>query len=318
MKMDVYQLVTDKIIGMLETGVVPWRRPWSSAGLPRNLVTTLVQPLIEDDGISSTTAWSNNVSIYSLPTRRGDLLATDESLLNWVSDALEEEFGQQTIDVPSAVGFCMAIPTAVIRQVGIMDPAFGRGYSEEIDWCLRSHAAGFRSVLCPSCFVYHAGSGVTRAEGMIEGVDNLVDAHQAIIDERYPLYRSQVTAWLASSIPNGLRERGLQHLLVTASRQLGSRVDATQSTIDAEDDLVCFGIDPSQPAWVLVASFKGFSMNFPVGEGGVLATVEAITGRPPSSVRIDRRGPISTELRRSLDQRADIVLECPPYMAHVF
>jgi len=39
MKMDVYQLVTDKIIGMLETGVVPWRRPWSSAGLPRNLVT---------------------------------------------------------------------------------------------------------------------------------------------------------------------------------------------------------------------------------------------------------------------------------------
>jgi antirestriction protein ArdC len=37
--MDVYQLVTDKIIGMLETAVVPWRRQWSSAGLPRNLVT---------------------------------------------------------------------------------------------------------------------------------------------------------------------------------------------------------------------------------------------------------------------------------------
>jgi antirestriction protein ArdC len=37
--MDVYQIVTDKIIGMLEVGVVPWRRPWSSAGLPRNLVT---------------------------------------------------------------------------------------------------------------------------------------------------------------------------------------------------------------------------------------------------------------------------------------
>ncbi len=37
--MDVYQIVTDKIVGMLETGVVPWRRPWSSAGLPRNLVS---------------------------------------------------------------------------------------------------------------------------------------------------------------------------------------------------------------------------------------------------------------------------------------
>ncbi len=37
--MDVYQIVTDKIVGMLEAGVVPWRRPWTSGGLPRNLVT---------------------------------------------------------------------------------------------------------------------------------------------------------------------------------------------------------------------------------------------------------------------------------------
>src|SRR5487761_1869602 len=37
--MDVYQIITDKIINLLESGVVPWRRPWSSTGLPRNLVS---------------------------------------------------------------------------------------------------------------------------------------------------------------------------------------------------------------------------------------------------------------------------------------
>ena len=37
--MDVYQIVTDKIICLLEAGLVPWRKPWSSAGLPRNLVS---------------------------------------------------------------------------------------------------------------------------------------------------------------------------------------------------------------------------------------------------------------------------------------
>ena len=37
--MDVYQIVTDKIVDMLEAGVVPWCRPWTSAGLSRNLVT---------------------------------------------------------------------------------------------------------------------------------------------------------------------------------------------------------------------------------------------------------------------------------------
>ena len=37
--MDIYAIVTDKIINLLENGVVPWRRPWTSTGLPRNLVS---------------------------------------------------------------------------------------------------------------------------------------------------------------------------------------------------------------------------------------------------------------------------------------
>ncbi len=37
--MDIYAMVTDKITNLLENGVVPWRRPWTSTGLPRNLVS---------------------------------------------------------------------------------------------------------------------------------------------------------------------------------------------------------------------------------------------------------------------------------------
>ena len=29
--MDIYAIVTDKIINLLEQGVVPWRRPWTSS-----------------------------------------------------------------------------------------------------------------------------------------------------------------------------------------------------------------------------------------------------------------------------------------------
>ena len=32
-----YQVVTDRIIQMLEQGVVPWKRPWNSTGAPKNL-----------------------------------------------------------------------------------------------------------------------------------------------------------------------------------------------------------------------------------------------------------------------------------------
>ena len=37
--MDIYAIVTEKIINLLESGVIPWRRPWTSTGLPRNLVS---------------------------------------------------------------------------------------------------------------------------------------------------------------------------------------------------------------------------------------------------------------------------------------
>lgn len=38
-KLDVYQLVTDQIIALLEQGVIPWQKPWAEAGVPMNLLS---------------------------------------------------------------------------------------------------------------------------------------------------------------------------------------------------------------------------------------------------------------------------------------
>jgi antirestriction protein ArdC len=38
--MNVYQIITDRIIKSLEQGVIPWRRPWQVAGHPRNFIST--------------------------------------------------------------------------------------------------------------------------------------------------------------------------------------------------------------------------------------------------------------------------------------
>lgn len=38
-KFNVYQMVTDMIIEKLEKGVVPWQKPWTDAGLPRNAIS---------------------------------------------------------------------------------------------------------------------------------------------------------------------------------------------------------------------------------------------------------------------------------------
>ena len=36
---DVYQIVTDRITALLSAGVVPWRKGWTTTGVPRNLVS---------------------------------------------------------------------------------------------------------------------------------------------------------------------------------------------------------------------------------------------------------------------------------------
>lgn len=38
-KLDVYQIVTDRIIAQLQMGTVPWQKPWTEAGMPRNLIS---------------------------------------------------------------------------------------------------------------------------------------------------------------------------------------------------------------------------------------------------------------------------------------
>lgn len=38
-KIDVYQIITDRIIELLEKGIVPWQQPWKNGQLPMNLVS---------------------------------------------------------------------------------------------------------------------------------------------------------------------------------------------------------------------------------------------------------------------------------------
>lgn len=38
-KTDVYGIITDRIVEMLEKGVAPWRKPWTGGGLPVNMVS---------------------------------------------------------------------------------------------------------------------------------------------------------------------------------------------------------------------------------------------------------------------------------------
>ena len=75
-------------------------------------------------------------------------------------DRLCAGLGQPLVELPTAVGSCMAIRRACLDEVGGFDAdRFGRGYGEENDFCRRASAADWRHVAATDLFVWHRGGG---------------------------------------------------------------------------------------------------------------------------------------------------------------
>ena len=89
-----------------------------------------------------------------------------------------------TIAAPAGVGFCMYLRRACLDAVGLFDPAFGRGYGEEVDLCLRASSRGWRHVLAPNVFVWHRG-GASFGE---ERLQRLAESRE-ILRARHPAFR---------------------------------------------------------------------------------------------------------------------------------
>jgi GT2 family glycosyltransferase len=97
-------------------------------------------------------------------------------------------------DLPSAptgVGFCMALSRRWLNRVPRLDPAFGRGYGEEVDWCQKVRAMGGRHVGVPGLFVLHAGGASFGAEKA-----RLRATAAAMLSRRYPRYDAEVQDFL--------------------------------------------------------------------------------------------------------------------------
>jgi antirestriction protein ArdC len=112
--MDVYAIVTEEIINLLEQGVVPWRRRWTAAGPPRNLVSKKPYRGINHFLLSA----SKYVSPFCLTMRqanelRGKIRKGEESTLivYWkVEDSGKGlEAGASDADTKTLDEFCFAI-----------------------------------------------------------------------------------------------------------------------------------------------------------------------------------------------------------------
>ena len=258
--------------------------------MPLNMVNAMVRVAESNAGVGSVTAWSNNVSVFSLPNSDTTGLLKRQDTVDWLSAELEREFGTMAIDIPTGVGFCLMIPVPVIEKVGLFDPVYGRGYCEEVDWCLRSRARGFRAVLAPSAFVFHQGSGSTGPAGMLAQKATTVMEHEHIVDLRYPWYRTDVQAFMDSHVLNASINRALRSLIFRAAARNGYEVEASWVKYPLMPDRVRVAVDPDGQSGTADVEYCGFGITFTLDDSDLVGLLETTAGAAPNRIVVHDRG----------------------------
>ena len=177
--------------------------------------------------VATISPFSNNATICGYPANTGGPLALGASLED-LDRACRIANSCRHVRIPTTVGFCMYVARTALDDVGNFDvAAFGHGYGEEVDFCMRATARGWWHLLACDTFVYHEGAvsfGVDAASKSDRAMDlltarypnypRLIESHIRT-DEVAP-YRFAVTAEL-------LRNSELTNLLMV-SHALGGGV----------------------------------------------------------------------------------------------
>lgn len=98
--------------------------------------------------------------------------------------------------VPVAHGFCMMVKRALIDEHGLFDTAFGQGYGEEVDLCMRVKEHGYECALCNYAYVFH----LEAKSFTHETKKRLIFENDRIIKQRYPDYSQTIKQYIEKAL----------------------------------------------------------------------------------------------------------------------
>jgi GT2 family glycosyltransferase/glycosyltransferase involved in cell wall biosynthesis len=166
-----------------------------------------------DQLVASASALTNHGTILSVPERNRPLpgLPQDQDLRH-VAGAVLDQSLRLYPHLPTAIGHCVYVRRHALELVGDFDLCFSPGYGEEVDFSQRCLLHGLVHVAADDVFVLHRSGASLGEDGE---VNPLREAHEQIIDARYPYYQRAQTA--ASEAEFG----PLPRALATARRAIG-------------------------------------------------------------------------------------------------
>lgn len=166
----------------------------SDALVPAGWASRLVAPILADPtSVASVTPMSNDAELACVPLicARHDLTPGEAEAIDRTAARLPD--GRGLAAAPTGVGFCMALNRRFLAREPRLDPVFGRGYGEEVDWCQKVAAWGGRHVYQPRLFVEHRGGGSFGSDEK----RRLLQKNGQTISARYPRFDAEVQQFLA-------------------------------------------------------------------------------------------------------------------------
>ncbi|MCW3477593.1 glycosyltransferase, partial [Limobrevibacterium gyesilva] len=144
--------------------------------------------------IGTATPLSNDATILSYPDATAANPAPDAAAHARLARLAAAANGGMSVEIPTAVGFCMYIRRECLDAVGLFrEDLFAQGYGEENDFCIRARHLGWRHVAVPGVHVAHVGGqsfGAARAQ--------LIARNLAVLERVHPGYRDLIAEFQAA------------------------------------------------------------------------------------------------------------------------
>jgi GT2 family glycosyltransferase/glycosyltransferase involved in cell wall biosynthesis len=120
---------------------------------------------------------------------------------------------QKLVDLPVGVGFCLYVKRACLAETGdFNEVAFGKGYGEENDFCLRASRLGWRHVAAPNLFVRHKGA---RSFGRMKAA--LMERNGQVLNRLHPGYDAKIAEFAAADPLQDARRAIDMHRLIRSA-----------------------------------------------------------------------------------------------------
>jgi len=182
----------------------------SDVEVPQNCFEKLIQPIYTNPNIASVTPFTNSGTICSFPNFNTDNVIFGNGDLNTINSIFEAYFDGEYIELPTGVGFCMAINKNVVNEIDFFDEdTFVKGYGEENDWCQRALKAGYLNILLTNTYVYHkhGGSFLTKEKSQ------LLERNLENLSIKHPNYNSDVNTFIENNENSKLHLKLLYYLI---------------------------------------------------------------------------------------------------------